>query len=313
MLTLLSRTVLLTSLIVGVSASIFAQKKLDNSLLWEISGNGLEQPSYVYGTIHMIPEDDFFVTDELIKAIDNSKRVVFEIDMEEMTDMNAVMPLMMQAFMKNDTTLADLLSEEDYKVVETFFSELGLPIMFLDRMKPMFLSALTAMDMEGGGIQGGGTKSYELEIMAIAQKNKAETGGLETMEFQMGIFDLIPYKEQAKMLVESIKNSDEQSESMEELVELYKKQDINGLQEMMHSQEDDLMEYEDLLLNTRNKNWIPIMEEDMAKGTTLFAVGAGHLPGEEGVLNLLKNAGYKVKALKGKPKKAVDQSKVRKL
>jgi len=272
----------------------------EQSLLWEITGQGLEAPSYLYGTIHMIGKEDYFLTEATQKAFDESSRIAFEIDMEDMMDFSKLMPLMMKAFMTGDTTLGDLLSEEDYAMVKEHFESIGLPMMFVDRIKPMFLSMMgqgdmLSMDMDGAEAD---IVSYEMEFMKMAQETEKPIDGLETAEFQMSmISDSIPYDVQARMLVESIQVEDQGADQFEEMVKLYKAQDIEAMQSMMDA-EESLSEYGDLLLVQRNRNWIPVMSGMMTEQPTFFAVGAGHLGGEEGVIALLREAGYTLRPLK---------------
>ncbi len=276
-----------------------APTKKEKSLLWEISGNGLAQTSYLYGTIHMIGADDFFLTEKTKEAFQKAEKLTLEINMEEMMDMSKMMPLLMQSFMKNDTTLKDLLTEEEYGKVKGHFEKVGLPMMFVERIKPMFLSAMGNEDITSMN-QSGDVKSYEMEFMTMAKERDIPLDGLETAEYQMSMFDSIPYKTQAKMLVESIGSPDSDSNGksqFDELVKLYKSRDLYGLQEMLQTDETGIKDYEDLLLVNRNKNWIPVMEDMMKNGIVFFAVGAGHLAGEEGVVALLRQKGYEVKPI----------------
>ena len=118
-----------------------AQTEEDQSLLWKISGKNLTAPSYLFCTIHMIVKNDYFFTETMQEDFDATAQVTFEINMEEMSDMGAMMPVMMKAFMSDNITLRDLLEPESYEIVQAHFNDLGLPMMFLDRIKPMFLSA----------------------------------------------------------------------------------------------------------------------------------------------------------------------------
>ena len=268
------------------------------SLLWEISGNGLEQSSFLFGTIHMINAEDYFLPDGTLSAIDISDKIVFEIDMAEMNDPMKLMPVLQKAFMKGDTTLQDLMTSEDYDIVKAHFQELGLPMFFLERIKPMFLTVFASGDFNPEDLQNGKIKSYEMEFAAMAEDGSKETAGLETIEFQISVFDAIPYKDQADMLVESIKTGGTEDDTFKELVDLYKNQDVEGLYRMM-SEDESVMEFEDVLLNKRNMNWIPIMKEMMPVQRTFFAVGAGHLGGPKGVIKLLRDEGYEVSVFKG--------------
>ncbi len=279
----------------------FAPTKEENSLLWEISGNGLEESSYLYGTIHIIGSDDFFLTDPTVTSFNKSKKIVFEINMEEMSN-----PLIMFSLLKNMTmpdgiTLKTLLEPEDYKFVHQKFAELGLPPFItgmFDKVKPMFLTAFASGDMDPTSMQSGAMKSYEMEFMQMAQNLELEMGGLETIEFQMSIFDSIPYPEQAKMLLESMRAEGEGMDELDVMVELYKNQDLIGMGELFNSESAGLGEWDDILLNKRNHNWIPLMENMMPEKPTFFAVGAGHLVGEQGVVALLRKEGYTLKPLR---------------
>ncbi len=273
-------------------------EKLANALLWEISGNELGKKSHLFGTIHIINDEDFFYPQGTLSAIDNVEKMVFEIDMDDMTDMSKAMAMLQKAFMDGGKTLKDLLSDEDYDLVNRHFKRIGLPLFFLERIKPMFLTVFASGDFKPEDLQSGKIKSYEMEFSKIANEKELPTSGLETVEFQISIFDEIPYEDQARMLVETIKSSDTGSNEFKEMIEIYKKQNINAMQTMMKGDET-IQEYEDILLVGRNRNWIPIMKNMMAEGPTFFAVGAGHLGGKSGVINLLKAEGYKLKPVIG--------------
>lgn len=274
---------------------------LEKSLLWEVTGNGLEKPSFVFGTIHIIDSEDYFLPKGTLTAIDQSDEMVFEIDMNEMTDITSQMSLLQDAFMNDNLTLKDLLSEVDYKLVSDHFQKMGLPLFMFERMKPMFLTVFASTDFDPTGIQKGTMKSYEMEFFEMASKSSKAVSGLETIAFQMSIFDKIPYKDQAKMLIESIKNSDLGGTEFAEMVKVYKDQDIDGMISMISEDESGMAEFEDILVDGRNKNWIPLMAELMKTKQIFFAVGAGHLGGKNGVINLLKKEGYQLKPLSQKP------------
>lgn len=274
-----------------------AHKPIANSLLWAISGNGLEDTSYLYGTIHLIGKEDFFLTEATKTAFHKSEKVTFEINMEDMMDLGAQMGLMMKAFMSDGQTLSDFLEEDKYQEVKAHFAEMGMNDFMwqmMEKIKPMFLSIFGSMDMSGGGLQTGEMMSYEMEFMEMAKSDDKTIGGLETAEYQMSMFDSIPYEAQAAMLYESIKIEKSSTDQLDEMVKLYKNQDIKGMMKMFAADEEGVGQYEDLLLVGRNKNWIPIMQKMMNEQVTFFAVGAGHLGGENGVVNLLKAKGFKL-------------------
>lgn len=289
----------------SVQASATAVAEDRNALLWEVTGKDLKKPSYVYGTIHIIPKSDFFMSDATKKAFETTEKVTFEINMKEMNNPMALISIFTKAMMPDGKKLKDFLNDEDYGLVKRKFDSLGMPLKMLERIKPMFLSVMVSTDgdklnMEGGMMsESAKSTSYEIEFMKMGETQKKEFGGLETVEFQMGIFDSIPYKVQAEMLVKSIKNGSSGSNDFSKMVEVYKKQDIEAMSTMLKSDEQgELANYETMLLINRNKNWIPLMAKAMREKPTFFAVGAGHLGGEKGVINLLKQEGYKLKPVK---------------
>ncbi|MDX1407066.1 MAG: TraB/GumN family protein, partial [Saprospiraceae bacterium] len=249
--------------------------------------------SYLFGTIHLIATDQFFMPAGTEEALAATETIVFEIDMAEMTDLGAQLSMFAKAFMKGGVRLRDLVSEEDYALIKNHFEEIGIPLFMLERIKPMFLSIFASTDFTSEGLMGGGTTSYEMEFYSIAQENGMASGGLETMEYQISVFDSIPYKDQAQMLVETIRMENEGNEQFEEMMRAYKAQDIDGLYAMTTG-ESELGEYEGLLLDDRNANWIAGMKEYMSNGPVFFAVGAAHLGGPEGVIRLLRNEGFTV-------------------
>ncbi|MEE9374213.1 MAG: TraB/GumN family protein [Saprospiraceae bacterium] len=274
------------------SENLVTNQKLANSLLWKLSGDGL-QDSYLYGTIHIIDDIDFFYPKGTMAALDKVTKIVFEIDMAEMSDMSNAMAMMQKAFMNDNKTLKDVMSVENYKMISDHFQKLGLPIFLFQRIKPMFLTIFSSGDITPGDLQSGKIKSYEMEFAKEAENRKLKTGGLETIDFQISVFDAIPYEDQANMLIESIKSADTGSDQFKEMVEIYKKQDISAMQDMMKGDET-IEQYEDILLTKRNKNWIPQIKSMMGEESVFFAVGAGHLGGEMGVIKLLRNEGVKV-------------------
>jgi len=270
------------------------QQKIENALLWKIEDpKNKEIKSYLFGTIHLIGKNDFILRDEVKTALDNCKSTIFELNMDDMNDMTKMMGIMMKANMNGDSTLKDLISKEDYNVVNDFFSKEGIPLVMFEKMKPMFISSLIMGPMSGNEKEE--MVSYEMELLKIAKEKQKKIDGLETFEYQLGIFDIIPYSLQAKLLVEAVKSTKDTTSDNQlvDMIAAYKNQDLQKLQVLMNSDTKELGDYTKLLLDDRNKNWVPIIKTKIAE-PTFFAVGAGHLAGENGVISLLRKAGLKV-------------------
>jgi uncharacterized protein YbaP (TraB family) len=295
---------------IAIGAPQFAPTAQDTFLLWSINGPGVTNESYLFGTIHIIPEEDYFLPKGLVKSLNDADEVIFEIDPRQMSDPGMLMGLLSKINMQGDTSLEDLLPKEQYDEIEAYFTKSGMPFFLFKRMKPLFLSAMVGQDMEalqnGGGLGSGGTKSYELELTELAVAGEKSIGGLETMEFQLGLFDAIPYAAQAKMLYQSVvsdKGEDTGSEmsEMDKVVGLYKRKAIAEMAASLSEEGSGVAEFEELLLTKRNENWVPqIMAKIKAASAQpkLFAVGAGHLGGDKGVISLLRQEGLTVEPVR---------------
>ena len=123
---------------------------------------------------------------------------------------------------------------------------------------------------------------------------------METMKYQLGIFDKIPYKLQAKQLYEMVTKIKDTTSSNELLVlsDAYRNQQLEKLEEMTVKEDMGIKNFTELLLYKRNENWAKKLEELMPEKSLVIAVGAGHLPGKRGVINLLRKSGYKVEPVK---------------
>ena len=272
----------------------------EKTLLWKISGNGVSKPSYLFGTIHLIPKEELTFSDPMLKALDKSKKITFEIDMKDMTSLKTQFSLMTKAFMRDGKSLRDLLSAEDFSFVEGKLEEKGMNIPMFLKLKPMFLSMMLSNEDEGAAPSNAKMTSVEMELYKITKKKKIASDGLETAAYQMSVFDSIPYQDQADMLVTTLRSTDTGDDGFDKMMEMYRDQDINGMQSIVSEEGQNMSKFEDRLLNDRNRNWIPIMGDMMRAQPTFFAVGAGHLGGPKGVIMLLRQAGYKVEAVENK-------------
>ena len=282
-----------------------AQEKLANTLLWEVVGPNQKDTAYIFGTIHMIDSDYFWISDSLQYTIESVDKIVYEIDMNEIGEMDNMLSLFSKLTMPSNMSLDKLVSDDDYELLDDYFAEMGLPLAFLKTIKPFFLNILadpSLMEMNEG--EPSGSKSYEFELMKLAERENLSSGGLETLEIQMSIFDSIPYEAQAKMLVENVKSqqsgedADGDNLDTEDLFKAYKEENLEYLNTLMRSESMGMdPEFTALFLDKRNQNWIPAIKEQMQKQKCLFAVGAGHLVGDMGILNLLLNEGYSIRPM----------------
>lgn len=264
--------------------------KENNTLLWKISGNGLTKPSYLFGTMHLLCADDALLSPNLKKAINECDEVYFEVDLDNLLEMLGAFKEMK---MKGDTTLHDLLSKKDYEKVREYFetSDQLLPFSMLETFKPI----LAASTLQEGSLPCESTAMMEQVIMKEARKNEKKIKGLETMAYQAGVLDSIPYKLQAEQLlayIEKAKKGDDDDKEMTEMMKAYRSQDLKKLEKLMIESDASIAGFTDILLYHRNRNWVNKLKTLLPDKGLVIAVGAGHLPGEKGVINLLRKEGY---------------------
>lgn len=271
----------------------FEYRNDNKSLLWEISGNGLQQPSYFFGTMHIVCPGDAKLSPQLKTVIKDAGQIYFEMDLDNIGEL---MMGVLGMKMKTDSSLQTTLTAEEYARVQKFFNdnEMGPMMAMLQKMPPMFLTMMAQKVFMPCKEEDG----MEMAIMREAQPLKKETLGLETMAFQMGLFNDMPYAQQAKDLLKTIDSADVFKKQMPEMIAEYKKQDIDELLKMSMDEDSGNSSMEDVLLTKRNANWVVQFDTIAKAKPTLFAVGAAHLGGNKGVLNLLKQKGYTVKAVK---------------
>lgn len=265
-----------------------AQK--ESSLMWEVSGNGLQQPSYLFGTIHMICEEDFIMTDVVKEKFKLSSQVFLELDMDDPSIQTKMMKV---AMLPQGETLKKLFGN-DYAMVDSFFqSQTNFSLALFNQFKPLMVMSMLYLKM----LPCDNAASYETKFVTMAKEQNKDVQGLETIEEQMQVFDNIPDSLEVKNLVKMVKEFKQQQQQFAEMVRVYKQQNIDQLFDYVNTS-PDLMESQEDLLTKRNANWIPVMEKNMKQSGCFFAVGAAHLGGEIGVIALLKKKGYTVKAVK---------------
>lgn len=263
----------------------------NNTLLWQVSGKGLSKPSYLFGTFHLLCREDINFSEQLKASLKSAHTIYMEMDMD---DPSILLGGLMYLNMKGGKKLKDLYTAEEFRKIENYFNDsLHVPFIMFQKAKPYFLVALLYPQMMKCKTPAG----VEEELMKLAKENKKEIKGLETMEFQASVFDSIPYEWQAKELLKNIDSVVEYKKQFDTMVDIYKKQQLDAMVTLFTKSEFGMGGYEDLLLLQRNKNWVGQLKTIMKKESVFVAVGAGHLVGEKGLINLLKQEGYTVEPL----------------
>lgn len=274
-----------------IKQAALPENKDNNSLLWEISGKDLKKPSYLFGTLHLMCKNDIKFSENLLTVLKGSDEVYFEMDLDDPSNTLGAIFFMN---MKDNIQLKDLYSTEEYNRLNAFFRDsLKMSLASLQRLKPTMIEALIVPKLFACKTVSG----IEQELLIIAQKEKKEIKGFENIQFQASVFDSIPYAEQAKTLLKNVDSITEYKLRFNDLVEVYKKQQLDTLASLLELEENGIIQYQDLMLNNRNKNWVKQLKDILPQKSVFIAVGTGHLTGKLGVIQLLKNEGYTVRPI----------------
>ncbi|RYD50806.1 MAG: TraB/GumN family protein [Sphingobacteriales bacterium] len=276
------------------TAETVAKDSKTNSLLWKVSGNGLSKPSYVFGTIHMICKDDFVWTNAMQKSFAAADKICMEMDLDDPAMMmGAAMGLMST----DGKTLRDYFKPDEYERLNAWMkNENGMGLEMFNTMKPAMLLSLVTIKSEGCD----STLSYEMVLM---DKSKAghtpkEIIGLEPVAEQLEVLNSIPPDTIVKQVMAVVDHKAAASDDeFEQLVAAYKTQNLTRLDSLMNISPTLQSGDRAIMLDDRNSRWISRMAGFMKTNPTFFAVGAGHLPGQKGILQLLRKAGYTVEAV----------------
>lgn len=273
---------------------VFKIDTSSSSLLWQVSGKGLSRPSFLFGTFHLLCKDDINFSYQLKSAVQYANDIYMELDLD---DPSTLMSGLFFMNMKNGKALKDLYTNEEYSRIDKYFKDsLDMSLAMFQKAKPYFLVALLYPKMLKCKTYSG----VEQEILKLAKENKKEVFGLETMEFQSSVFDSIPYELQAKELIKNIDSLSRYSAQFDTMMLAYKNQQLNALEQSLDESEFGMEKYEDLFLNRRNINWVKQLDAIMKTKSVFVAVGAGHLVGQKGLINLLKEQGYTVQPLQNR-------------
>jgi uncharacterized protein len=262
----------------------------ERTLFWQVSGNGLTKPSYLFGTMHLIHFEQFYIGKNVEKKLRKASLLVMEVDLKRVD----IMGLTAAALLTGDKTMKDYIGEESFERIQQFFQDsIGVnPMVFAtaySRMKPFFVEQMLVARFLGEN-----PASYESEFSGIADDLSIPIEGLETMQEQLEFLDQIPLEKQFEQLMQSVDSFSRTRHKFQELVDAYANNDLMTLAELLDHEWDEDSEYRKLLLDKRNENWIPQLEDYFARGNVFIAVGAGHLGGVGGLITMLRKKGYTV-------------------
>jgi len=263
-------------------------QNLDNSLLWKIEGQGIKT-SYLFGTFHLLPQKDFLLKEKVTKAFKEAEIIMMELDMDDPTMQRRMMN---SSRLTEGNTLEQFLNPEEInKLEEALGKSMGMTFEQVNNLKPFMVLSLIIPSLIDDS-----PASYEKSLLQMALDQGKEVKGLEKVEYQISVFDQIPYEDQIKDLLELINQKTAMKLIFDEMIQSYKDEDISEIYSLTKTYVSSKEEL-NLLVAERNGEWIPKIIEHSSSTSIFYAVGAAHLAGRSGLIPRLRAEGFKVTAV----------------
>jgi len=294
------RTCLLLIVLIYVLPRLTAgqTQPIESSIFWQISGKDLSQPSYLFGTFHLMGSQYIDSLERVMEKFSESKTLVGELLLDSTMTVK-----MMVAARLHETTLDKLLRPEDYQKTAAWLKELsGYDLKIFNGMNPMTIQIflMTMLQQKYFPLNGSSDVPMDLYLQQRGKKEGKKLVGLETFEVQVNaLFNQFSLQRQAEMLMEFVNEKDKAREELIQMNESYRNGDLGKLEGLLAEQTYSEQEAK-VLLDDRNKNWLAQLPSIMKEQQTFIAVGALHLSGENGLIHLLREAGYTLTPLPSK-------------
>lgn len=256
--------------------------------LWKVAD--ADTTIYLFGTVHVLPEGGEWYDARISKALESSDSIVTELPPSALTSANAQATIMGYAMLPPEKSLRAMLSDEQRTTYEAALGKLKIPPQAFDRFEPWFAAMTLSMLPL---IQNGYKVDSGVEKVLEAKAGPGKTrGAVETVDYQMKLFDELPMEAQTAYLASVSGKVDQVVPSINAMVDAWKKGDADKLAELMNESMKDDPALADRLLYARNRNWAQWIDDRLDQpGTVFMAVGAGHLAGAESVQAALAKRG----------------------
>ena len=271
-----------------------SQAKADTSV-WSVrSGDNV---IYLGGTVHLLRPADYPLPGEFEEAYQASSELYFETDIASMNDLSVQAQMLQQLTYGDDESLSSILSDEAYAALSAYTATAGLPIAMLNKFKPgLLISTLQILVFQSMGFTPQGVDAF-FHTRAVGD-GKAE-GQLETVQEQIGSIAAMGEGNESEFILLSLKDLAETGDVMEDMIGAWRSGDAEGLSELfVEEMKVEAPALYDTLLLQRNLKWVPQIDSMLQDADTEFVlVGAAHLVGENGLLDLLSQKGYEINQL----------------
>jgi uncharacterized protein YbaP (TraB family) len=249
------------------------------------------------GTIHLLRKEDYPLPDVFEQAYADSTKLVFELPPGSEGDGEVVLRMREMGTFPEGDTLSEYVSVDTLKKVHAWADANSVPRSVIDQMRPWFV-ALTIAAVEYQKLGADADRGVDQYFETKAKTDGKPGEGLETVEFQLSIFSRLSEKLQEELLMQTFDEAETMQKDFTELITAWRTGNAAKLQELLFRDAEKYPELMEDFLLKRNKSWVAPLLKYLKKGETVFVlVGAGHLGGKNGVLELLKQKGCTVKQL----------------
>lgn len=269
-------------IIIPIFLAIISINTDGQSLLWKISGEDLDAPSYLYGTIHVKDKRAFEFKDSVMPAFEKCNVTALEVDLSQ----ENIIKLAQRMVIPDGGTLQDLFTPEEYNIIKSVVKEAtGMDMTFFNQLKPIAILSLVLNFQYAHDVD----MSVDEFFYSKAKEMNKKVVGIETFDEQLEILESIPNS----FIIDYFKNIDQAGEDLEQIIILYQSANLKKLSRLMQKDKSMVMLQEDLVIS-RNIIMAERISELIYEQPAFIAVGAGHLPGKKGIIKLLINEGYRV-------------------
>jgi len=281
-------------LVTGILAalSLTAAQAEPTSSVWKVS-KGTDY-IYVGGTVHLLPTSEFPLPKAFDKAYQDSQGIVLETDVPDPNDVQAQMQMMQAMAYTDGRTLKDVLKPKTFKALSDYFAQFGASVEQLQGFKPGFImTMMLAMAAQKEQMAGEGVDAY-FDKLAIKDKKLIEY--LESVEFQINMLANLGEGQEDKFINSNLDQMNDFKPLMLKMIKAWRSGDVATIEQVLNEQmKDENPEMYNTMITARNKNWIAKIENLFTDNDKEFVlVGAGHLAGDDNVLELLSEKGYKI-------------------
>ncbi len=275
-----------------VFSFILYQSAFAQSLCWQIRGKGIKSPSYIYGTMHLADQRVIDKANNATKLLAKSKVYAMELDPDNV-DMSKVFKLLTAS---TGHSIKAQLTDQEWQLLDAIFkAKTNTSVSSFDSVQPFIIATLISTTINTNNDEK--ATILDLHFYNLAQIKKIPTIGIETVDEQLDVFAKLSYAEQITMLRKAILEENTNQNEFDYIMKYYLAGDIDSLLDLSNDPSIP-KEFADALLKSRNEKMAMRIASFIKSKSHFIGIGALHLPGEQGVLNLLRKKGFKITAVK---------------